>query len=96
MKLITGKKGSGKTTELITESAATGRTIVTQSDRSAKALFEAARAEGIRIPYPMTYDNFIAQNYDWRLPGLLIDDLDDLLKRLSRVPVYAVTVTEGK
>lgn len=79
---------------LIAESAATGSKIVTRTEASAKALYDEARSRNVVIPYPITFDDFIHQNYDWRTPGLLIADADDLLRVISRAPVKGIAFSE--
>lgn len=83
-----------KQADLIAESARSGSRIVTRTADSALKIYQEALKQKLSIHYPLTYDDFIRGQYDWRLPGLLIDNLDDLLYALSRAPISAMTMSE--
>lgn len=96
MKVITGDRGTGKTTMLIEESAKTGAYIVVAHRRLARFVSDMARGKNLRIPYPITFDEFLSG-----LPGrasgrdfhVLIDDVNLLLDHLARwMPIDGITV----
>lgn len=98
MKKIILPRGKGKTTELIKISAETGCYIVCRSPSEASRIQLTATQIGLRIPFPITYEEFITGQYFGKgIKGFLIDDLDKLINEISAVvPVYAVTMTDEK
>lgn len=93
MKLIISGRGAGKTTELVRRSAETGYYIVTVNRQAALSVTYIARDLGLKIPFPLTAQEFIQGKYDSGVRGVLIDDADDLLRSFSRVPVFAATMS---
>lgn len=99
MKIILGGRGSGKTAELIRHSAATQTYIMVNNQTKARYLADKAKAMGIdNMPYPVTWkeycrsDKFTGSSI--REKGLLIDDLDMLLRDIFLgIPIHGVTMT---
>lgn len=94
MKVILGKQGSGKTTELI-KMAAEGRYyIVCRNYNHARHIQQMALEMGVVILFPISYDEFLNRQYNGvHIDGFLIDDADALLQRLSPVRITAITLT---
>lgn len=88
-----GRQG-GKTTELIRRAADTGAYIVCTDRRRAWQIAQQAIAAGLTIQFPLTVSEWQERAYHPRgMPGLMFDDLDQILARMSAVPVLAVTWT---
>ena len=94
MKVIVSGRGTGKTTALIRLSAEGGCYIVCHSWEEANRVYGRAVEMGLRIPVPITHDEFLSSRYYGRgIRGFLIDNVDMLLSRLSSVPIIAFTAT---
>lgn len=94
MRIIAGGRHSGKTIKLIEESARRGGYIVCRSRQEAVRIVEQAERMGYDIPFPLTFKDFIQENYYF--PGvqpLHIDDADLLLTMLSKAPVATMAFT---
>lgn len=93
MKLITEPKGSGKTYQLIMESATNGDYIVCHSSKEAERIFSIANEHKLNIPFPLTYDEFINKRYYSKgIKGILIDNVDILLDYMSDGLVKTITI----
>ena len=97
MELIIENQYSGKTTKLIKMSAADGYHIVCHTLFMCNYTLELARNLGLDIPLPITFDDFVNERYRGNrgFKGFLIDDADALLQSISRLPIRAITMTEG-
>lgn len=83
MKTVIGTRQTGKTTKLIERSAETHYYIVVSTHREACRVRDMAMDMGLDIPLPLTYDEFLRGEYHPDgVGGLLIDNVDLLLKRL--------------
>ena len=94
MRVIALPKGAGKTTELIKISQETGAYIVCHSQDEASRISFVATGMGAKIPFPLTYAEFIQHQY--HAPGVrtvVVDNADWLVRYISRVPVAAITIT---
>ncbi len=92
MDIIALKKGEGKTSELIKRSAKTGYYIVCMGLRECARVKNEAELMGLKIPYPITFDDFQRQAYGTRIPGLLIDNVEHLLQHMAVVHIGAATI----
>lgn len=94
-KLIFGDRGSGKTTELIEESAKTGAYIVVPTRIRARNVFRSAKELGLNIPYPLTVNEMIYESpsSDIFQKGILIDNLESILCYLfDYITIHAATI----
>lgn len=91
MKLITGKRGGGKTTELVKMSAETGAYIVTRTADSAGQIMAIADHLGVHIPFPLTWAEFYNNTYEGKRIMLLFDDMDAFLQSISSALILATT-----
>ena len=85
MKIITGKRGCGKTTNLIHMSAETGAHIVCHSQKNAKSIYYVATQElGLKIPVPITYYEFIHGRNTYRTSqNVLIDNVEMFVQYIA-------------
>lgn len=97
MEIIIRKPSAGKTMELIDRSEAGNLYIVCADRGRVKNIVNMAKWWGKKIPFPITFDELLSNRLLGRhIEGLLIDDADDLLKRIVQgIPVHAITITGG-
>lgn len=94
MKKIIDKIRSGKTTQLIKMSAETGAYIVCLSMEDAARIQRQSQQMNLKIPFPITFDEFVSRKYYGAgVKGFLIDNADMLLQSMSNVPVLAITMS---
>ena len=94
-KLILGDRQSGKTTELIKESARTRAYIVVSCKNEARNVFMSAKELGLNIPFPLTVAEVIYESPSSYIfqKGILIDNLERILCRLfNYITINAATV----
>lgn len=93
MKILAAKRGVGKTTTLIKESAKTGAIIVASSFQEARYVKDKANDLGFNIPDPIPFIDFIVDVYNdlynRENKKYLIDDLG-LCLRLINVDLATV------
>ena len=99
MNIIIGKRGTGKTTELIEKSAEKQIYILTATKLRARSLFNSARERGLYIPFPVTLEEYFKgdkfKGSSIRRDGLLIDDADDVLQQIfAGIPIQSITMTD--
>ena len=97
MKIIIGARQSGKTTELIKQSASEDLYIVCMNRCCVDHIMMIARHLNLQIPMPITFEDFLHKRYYGRgIKGFLIDDLDMLLYHMSMVPIKTVSMSTNK
>lgn len=82
MMIITGERGTGKTSELIRFSEETGYPIVARDSSNAKYIKNRAKAMGAKIPDVYTetqVENGKLGGFDYR--EILLDDADSVIER---------------
>jgi hypothetical protein len=95
MIVIASGRHTGKTANLINESAATGCVIVTIDERTSVYLKQLAKQMGKKIPEPITHLDLLMGNNrgsELRIPGLLMDDTDVFLRRFTSIPIKTIVV----
>ena len=94
-KIIYGGRGSGKTTRLIKMSAERGGYIICINKQAASRVFAQAAELGLKIPFPMTFIEFL--NKEYYAPGvreIYIDDVERFLRYVCReANLGAITFT---
>ena len=91
MKKILMKRGGGKTALLIKEAADHKYLIVANRP---EVVYDYANSMGIDIRFPISYDQFLdGDYYEEDVGAFLIDDVEFLLKKLSTVPIRAVSMS---
>ena len=90
-------RASGKTTLLIKESARTGKPIIAPTNYSAKYIAEQAMEMGLKIPEPISANQFdcLMGRYN-HVDGFLIDELDAVLANIFGKPIGKATYTIDK
>ena len=94
-KIIVGKRCSGKTTDAIKESAATGRYILVPNRGMALNLANYAQELGLHIPFPITvmeWQKGVAPNVKRR--GVIIDEGLIMLEQLLETHIHMITISE--
>lgn len=97
MQITIGEKRSG-TTKLIKRSAAEGSYILVATKRQANNIFKQASEMGIKIPFPVTIDDYFNHKFrgtDIDRKGILIDDVDLVLQHIfADILIHEVTLTD--
>lgn len=95
--IFIGKRGSGKTTQLIKKSSETGIYILVANRQRQRYVFEKARELGYVIPYPVTVDEYFANRFRGsyiQKDGVYIDDAEDVLQMVfNGIPIRGMTIT---
>lgn len=89
MRIITGKRQTGKTTQLIHESATTGFYIVCRSMAECKRIADHAKDLGLKIPYPISYNEAINNKL---INNVLIDNIIHFAEYACTAKVHSVTI----
>lgn len=98
MNIIASGRQTAKTTKLIemaAEAEARGEVcyIVCHSLREASRIAQIAKEKELSISFPISYDEFLHGRYSTRnIHHLYIDNAEQLLQRLSLVPIEAMTI----
>lgn len=87
---------TGKTYDLIQESARTGYYILVANDTRGQHVFNQAREMGLHIPLPLTVEEVKKYRLNREeFPKLLIDDLDAVLPTLLGTEVGTCTISSN-
>jgi len=87
------KRGFGKTYQLIKKSFLTGDYIICQNHQEASMIQSQALKLGLKIPFPITYQDFNNRRYEGKnISGFLIDNVEMFLQSLTRVPINAISL----
>lgn len=90
--VIAGRRHSGKTTKLINISHETGYPIVTLDKRRAVNVRGIARNMGVRIPMPVTLEEY-RRDHHYPSEPVLVDDVESILSfELDLGNIYAMVV----
>ncbi len=90
MKVLLGKRRSGRTTELIKKSAVDRFYIVCHSQKECSRVFEEAKKMKLSIPFPITFDELRKKLTGPGVRGVHIDNADLLLEQLAGVEIGTV------
>lgn len=96
MEIIIKKPREGKTTELIRRCAEHGGYIVSANQMRAKATFKMAKEMGYKIPFPITFYEFLQGHfYAKGIKRFYIDDAHEILKEIARgVEIDSITIDD--
>lgn len=97
--LIIGGRATGKSTELVKRSAATGVPILTATHNQRQYLLGLANKLRLTIPKPLIPDDVtdptkFKGRRELALKGILIDNLNEVISVLCHCPVNAVSWTD--
>lgn len=94
LKIIKGRR-TGKTTELIKISEKTHAYILVATIQRQKLVAYMAQSMGAKIPYPVTVEEYMRNQFRGTLiENILIDDADDVLRVIfSRLNIDAITMS---
>jgi hypothetical protein len=96
MLVIAENRGRGKTTELAMIAAEDGLYMVCPDMAAARQAARAARDRGLRMNYPITWDDFVTRRYYAPgVQGFVIDDLDRCVQSMTARPVRAIALWNG-
>jgi hypothetical protein len=85
MKVVIGSPRMGKTEGLIHQSSLTGFYIVTHSIAEVQRVARRAKELDLKIPFPLTFEELLNHEYYGKgVKGVLLDNVDLLLKRICR------------
>lgn len=87
--IMGGRRGCGKTTELIKIASEEGMYIVCASRQRAKYVADLARKMNLDIPYPISVDELPLKSQF--IKEVLVDDIEDVLSALIGKPIYQAT-----
>ncbi len=99
MQLTLGSRHSGKTLELIKQSAEKGVYILVKNRQRALELSRQAKRLGYDIPFPITVQEVVSSSTKFhgsciRKDGIYIDDAEDVLKEFVKpIKVHSITLT---
>jgi hypothetical protein len=97
MKILSGPRGSGKTTELIKQCHNNlGSYIVVRDHATASEIHSYSIKIGYNTPFPITYSEFIDKTYSSTIPALYIDDIDILLGIMSKCKIVMCSARTGE
>lgn len=98
MNIIAGGRQTAKTTKLIemaAEAESRGEVcyIVCHNRAEAYRIASIAKRKELTIGFPLTYDEFLDRKYHGgHIHHVYIDNAEQLLQRLSLVPIEAMTI----
>lgn len=96
MKIIARCRGTGKTTDLIKESALTGSYILVSNKSMVRSIMQSAQQMGLKIPYPVTIDELKMGNFQKssiKRDGLLVDNAELVLQQLIGTKINTLTIS---
>ncbi|MCK4258047.1 MAG: hypothetical protein KAX49_03665 [Halanaerobiales bacterium] len=95
MEIILLDRGEGKTLKLLERAANWNGYIVCHTKVEAYRIQKVARANGIEINFPLTFNEFLEKQYLGKeIKCFHIDNADILLQALTNVPIKTISMTE--
>ena len=97
VEIIVKPGNSGKTQALIERAAKDQLYIVCTNRAEAHRVGRLAVDQCLEMPFPISFEDFIARRYCARgIRGFLFDNVDEMLQQYSSVPIAAMTLTSGR
>jgi hypothetical protein len=97
MKIISKKKGTGKTTELIKIAAADGGMIVCHNINECRRIQKQAIELELNIRFPITYFEFMDESFRGSQNHLFhIDNVEMFLSSITTHKIKTITITTIK
>ena len=103
MKVLYYSRGAGKTISLIRLASENNYLIVCPTQQDADRIWQMSKAIGLQIHQPITILEFVEGEYYSpgfkgivanNIEGIVIDDVDKCLSRLSKLPITAISLTK--
>lgn len=96
MNVISGERGTGRTTKLVKRSYETGYPILVSCSSSANYIKKIANDLSVVIPEPIIYHN--NTNIFHGIRKVIIDNADYLLQQILGISIdtYSIEVNEGE
>lgn len=86
MKFVVGQRGSGKTVQMVHESAHTGYPIIVENESGVRNIYETCKRLGYKIPddvpEPVLFCNAKQSKSVMQSNGLLIDDAYNIINTI--------------
>jgi hypothetical protein len=101
MDIIASGRQTGRTTELIKRSAEAESQrrvnyIITHSHSEAFRISKQAEELGLKIGFPLTFDEFLSRGYAGQnISHFYIDNAEMLIQRLTPIKIEAITILGG-
>lgn len=96
MKIIVRPRRAGKTYDLIKQAAEENLYIICPNRSQVHDIADQARKMELVIPFPLTWQEFIQQQYYGKhIEGFVIDNLDICIQSMSPVEIKAVSLNGG-
>lgn len=94
MKVITGGRRSGKTSQIIRMSHEMNAYILVANKQQAKNVANTAEHMGLQIPYPITIHELknLNNNSEIRRKGILVDESLHILELFLGTPILGASV----
>ena len=94
MEVICKPRQCGKTTEIIKMCAEYGGYIVCINKDETHRVAQQAREMGLKIPLPISADEFLKGQYHGAgVKRFYLDNVDLLLQQMTSVPIKAISLT---
>ena len=96
--LVVLPRAKGKTSAAIRRAARDHLCIVAIDAREVRRVADVARAMGLDIPFPITFEEFLGGRFYSRgIRGFIVDNADYLIRYIARgVPVAMITATQDE
>lgn len=94
MDITVGPPGSGKTDRLIEQCAQHGYWMVCPTMKEAARIHARAVKRGLKIRFPLCFDEFLKKRYHNTQDGIVIDQVDRLLAYLNLAPIREITMRQ--
>ncbi len=99
MEIVITDRNSGKILKLIKRSSSTGEVIVVSSQNEKDTLLRVSNFTGFKIPEPVIFTGMLKIDFpeqdDRFKKGVIISNMDDIIKVLFRTKINLVVFTEA-
>jgi len=96
MKIIARGRNTGKTMEIIKESASSGNYILVRNHHEAQKLFQLAQEMKLSIPLPVTVSEISLgriQGTSIKRDGIIVDNAELVLQQLIGAEINTLTIS---
>lgn len=93
MQIIIRPRRAGKTYELVKMAAENNSYIVCPNSTQVRSIADLAREHNFNIPFPLTWQEFVHQQYYGKhIDNFVIDNLDMCIQSMTPVEIKAVSL----